>query len=40
VAEGLNKAKTEAARKMKTKGLPVCDICEYTGLSAVEIGNL
>lgn len=40
LAEGRTEAKLEDARKMKSKGYPVIDIAEITGLSIEEINNL
>ena len=39
-AEGLAEAKLEDAQKMKSKGYPIADIAEITGLSIEEINNL
>jgi predicted transposase/invertase (TIGR01784 family) len=38
--EGRHEGKLDAARKMKKAGMPVTQISEYTGLSAVEIEKL
>ena len=40
LAEERTEAKLEDARKMKSKGYPIADITEITGLPTEEINNL